>query len=172
MTHDEAAEILRLQFVALTGLANDLVLHGPIDAPRRVVGWVTLIPLAKTAQAQVTRNGTVLGRSYDADFLITAYGASGVAALEGAVAELDSDTPNAMMALAQGVALRNAPQERADAFRPTVVRTANEPRWDTTLTIGYVYTRTVSEPEAATSVIVDLETASGADYPGAINIGV
>ena len=172
MTHDEAAEILRLQLVALTGLDDARIDHGPVDAPRQVQGWVGLIPLAETPQGHGTRRGTVLEQAYDASFVMTAYGSEAVTAMKGALAELPTDTPNATMALDQGVTLRQAPSARPSAFVSTVIRTANEPRQSATLVIGYVFTRAVATPPVVSQVIVDLLTDPLGDFEPAFTVEV
>ena len=172
MTHDAALEIFRLQLVALTGLPDAQISKGPLDSTRRTAPWITLIPLSKIPQRQAAREGTALSQSYDRDILVTAYGTGAVDGLEGALAELPSDTPNATMALDQGVTLRQSPSARPSSFVPKVVRTAHEPRESATLRIGYVFTRVVAAPLEADSVTVDVIVDGGPTYEPAFVVGV
>lgn len=169
MTDDAAAEVLRLQLVALTGLPDGQISHGPLDSPRRVLPWITLIPLAETDEGQPTRDATAHEQSVTAAILVTSYGNDAYTALKSAARTIRGDSPKAMQALEAGVTLQSVSPSRLPV---TVVRTAHERRAEYTMVIGYVFTEAVEEPAPAESVIVDLFIDGGGTYPAAIVVEV
>ena len=176
MTHDAALEILRLQFVVLTGLSDANVSHGPLDSPRRGAPWITLIPLsdlgvgrpARTDDAGAGGDATV-EHAREADVLITAYGTAAVTGLRAAASTMMSDTAEGMVPLASGVSLRSVSPVGAPV---AVIRTAHEPRASTTVRIGYLAQHTGTTPASGDPVVVDLYPDDGPNKAAAITITV
>ncbi len=169
MTDDEAAEVFRLQLVALTGLPDAQISHGPLDSTRRVLPWITLIPLAEGDIGRPTRDGTSHEQSVNATLLATSYGNGATAALRNAARTIRGYSPEGLQALAAGVTLQSVSPSQ---LPQSVVRTGYERRASYTFVYGYVFTATVNEPPAAESVIVDLAVVDGPTYPAAITIEV
>lgn len=149
MTHEEAIGILRQQVITLSGLDAQNVRRGPIDAPGPDEAVIVVLVLSDRGQGRPARTGTALSHRRQADVLLSAYGQAAVDALHLVAMELWGDTPNATAALAQGVSLSSVSPVGSV---PTVVRTANEPRANITVRIGYIGTRTVGQPTEATSI--------------------
>ena len=149
MTHEEAVGILRDQIITLSGLDAQNVRRGPVDAPGPDESVFVLLVLADLGRGRPSRTGTTQTQARTADVLVSAYGQSAVEALHLVAMGIWGDDPDGMAALAEGVTLNGVSPVSTNA---AVVRTAHEPRASLTITIGYISTRTVTEPPAAESV--------------------
>lgn len=169
MNQDAALELFREQLVTMTGLADGVVFHGPLDTPAPVSSWMVLTPLAERGRGRPRRSLTVVHQAREVDVVVSAHGATAVAGLLDAHASLLSDSQEATSALDNGVATgRVGPVSQPN----NVNRTAFEPVATFTVTLSYNKTVSQSAPASATSIAVDLHDNDGPTREDVITISI
>lgn len=160
LTQAQAKSALCDAVVAITGLSSSNVYRDEIDGHRPDTNHVQVLEIIDEASGFARRyNDTQLEQTRRMTCRLDAYGQTAVDALQKLALSLISDDPGALALYAAGVSVWEVGGVQNVS---AILHSHHEPR--AALTVGIAYVRQVSSvgTTAATTVVVDVETAGGA----------